>query len=185
MTRFGLKCIDGKRLRLRLVRPEDAAYIRFLRMDTRYNAHLSAVSGTIEDQRAWIEDYKLREAAGTEYYYIIENRLNGRPCGVVRLYDLQDDQFTWGSWILDENKPKLAALESAILSFGVGFEMLGYKRLVLDVRKRNERALAFYRRIGASEIVEDDLNFYFQYTSDRFFADRQNHLELLNKVEPL
>jgi ribosomal protein S18 acetylase RimI-like enzyme len=79
----------------------------------------------------------------------------------------------------------LAALESAILSFGVGFEMLGYKRLVLDVRKRNERALAFYRRIGASEIAEDDLNFYFQYTSDRFFADRQNHLELLNKAEPL
>lgn len=184
MTKLGLKCIDGNRLRLRLVRPEDAAYIHSLRMDARYNAHLSAVSGTIEDQRAWIEDYKLREAAGTEYYYIIESRADNCACGVVRLYDFHDEQFTWGSWILAENKPKLAALESAVLSFGVGFDLLEYKRLVLDVRKKNERALSFYRRIGASEIGEDDLNFYFQYTSDRFFADRQNHLGLLNIQEP-
>jgi RimJ/RimL family protein N-acetyltransferase len=184
VTRFDLECVDGKRLRLRLVRPEDAEYIHTLRMDDRYNAHLSAVSGTIEDQRVWIENYKLREAAGTEYYYIIENRADDCACGVVRLYDLHDGQFTWGSWILDENKPKLAALESAVLSFGVGFELLGYRRLILDVRKKNERAIAFYRRIGASEVGEDDLNFYFQYTSDQFFTDRQNYLNLLNMSEP-
>ena len=183
MTEFGLNCIDGKRLRLRLVRPEDAAYIHTLRMDIRYNAHLSAVSGTIEDQRAWIVDYKLREAAGTEYYYIIENRADDRACGVVRLYDFYGDQFTWGSWILDENKPKLAAPESAFLIYCIGFEILGCKRSVFDVRNQNERTLAFHRRFGAVQTGVDDLNVYFQYSSDLFFADRQKHLELLNMSE--
>ena len=58
--------VDGPQLRLRLVTPDDAAYLHALRTDPHYNAHLSPVSGTIEDQRAWIDRYKQREAEGTE-----------------------------------------------------------------------------------------------------------------------
>jgi len=42
----------------------------------------------------------------------------------LRLYYFDVESFIQGSWILDESKPRKAALESVALSFGVGFELL-------------------------------------------------------------
>jgi len=170
--------IDGVRLSLRLVMPDDAAYIHGLRTDPAYNSHLSAVTGTIKDQRAWIEAYKAREAAGDEVYYLI-TRKDGVPCGTVRLYDITADRFTWGSWILDENKPPKAALESAVLSFGVGFERLGLRLAQLDVRRANARAIAFYRRFGMTGTGEDDENLYFTLHRDDFRRNRDDFMKIL------
>ena len=135
--------IQGVRLILRLIKPEDADYVYSLRTDGRYNTHLSPVTGSVADQHAWIEQYKWREAAGQEYYYIIERRDNGQACGTVRLYDIQDTCFTWGSWILDEHKPAKAALESAVLSFEAGFNYLAATKALLDVRRLNIHATTF------------------------------------------
>lgn len=175
----GMQKITGIRVVLRLVTPADAAYIHALRRDPRYSAHLSAVTGGVQDQRAWIERYQLREAAGREFYYIIERCLDGLPCGVVRLYDITDTRFTWGSWILDENKPPLAALESAVLIYTLGFDVLQTIRCVFDVRQHNDRTLAFHRRFGAKRTGEDALNIYFEYTRVRFEADRAAHLQAI------
>ena len=153
--------IAGKSLRLRPVVPEDAAFIQGLRTDSAYNTHLSPVTGTVADQRDWIIAYKAREAVGEEIYYIIE-RLDGVPCGVVRLYDIAADRFTWGSWILNADKPPKAALESALLSFSVGFMSLGLSRADIDVRKANEKAIDFYRRFGMLEIGRASYNYYFE-----------------------
>ena len=177
-----LSRIDGVRLSLRLVMPDDAAYIHGLRMDPSYNSHLSAVTGTVQDQRGWIGTYKTREAAGTEFYFVIE-RTDGVRCGVVRLYDIKSDGFTWGSWILDENKPSKAALERAVLSFGVAFESLGMAVGHIDVRKQNARAIGFYRRFGMQETHEDAQNIYFEYTSEQFAADRLAHMTVLQSEE--
>jgi len=157
-----LSRIDGVRLSLRLVEPDDAAYIQGLRTNPAYNQHLSAVTGTAEDQRAWIEAYKDREAAGTEYYFVIERKA-GERCGVVRLYDITEDRFTWGSWILDHNKPRKAALESAVLSFGVGFDVLGLDVANVDVRVKNTHAEAFYRRLAMTETHRTERDIYFEY----------------------
>ena len=173
--------VDGPQLRLRLVTPDDAAYLHALRTDPHYNAHLSPVSGTVEDQRAWIDRYKQREAEGREGYYIIERR-DGMPCGTVRLYDIEGDRFTWGSWILDERKPPKAALESAVLSFGIGFETLDLEEAIIDVRHGNSKALSFYRRFGMNETGTDDLNVYFTYPRDRFLADRAQHLAVVQQA---
>jgi RimJ/RimL family protein N-acetyltransferase len=173
-----MAAIEGPHLRLRLVRPGDAAYIHGLRTDPAYNAHLSPVTGTVADQRAWIERYKTREAGGAEFYYLIE-RLDGAPCGVVRLYDITADSFTWGSWILDANKPPRAALESAVLSFGVGFERLGLRLAQLDVRRANARAIAFYRRFGMTGTGQDAENLYFTLHRDDFRRNRDDFMKLL------
>lgn len=175
--------IDGVRLALRLVDVKDAAYISALRNDPRYNNHLSEVTGSVADQFAWIERYKVREAAGSEYYYIIERRADGLPCGVVRLYDIDGDRFTWGSWILDENKPSKAALESAVLSFGVAFDHLDMAVADVDVRKQNAHAITFYRRFGMRETGKDDFNIYFEYARERFTADRAAHLATMQPME--
>ena len=173
-----LNCVKGSNLRLRLVQDKDAAYIHGLRTNPPYNQHLSEVRGTVEDQRRWIEAYKAREAKGTELYYLIE-RLDGTRCGTVRLYDILENEFTWGSWILDHNKPQKAALESAVLSFGIGFGQLQRQVALIDVRADNERALKFYRRFGMQEVDQDDNNVYFTYHRNRFRADRARHLSVV------
>ncbi|MFX0547653.1 GNAT family N-acetyltransferase [Roseovarius sp. S1116L3] len=175
--------IEGPSLSLRLVTPEDADYIHALRLNPDFNVHLSQVTGTVEDQRNWIDSYKRREAEGREYYYVIQRRGGGR-CGVVRLYDIQGDRFTWGSWILDGNKPPKAALESAVLSLGVGFDILGCQMALIDVRKENHRALSFYRRFGMTEIDEDADNYYFELSAKRFEDQRIGFREILRKDAP-
>ncbi|RBI83331.1 N-acetyltransferase [Rhodosalinus halophilus] len=173
--------LESVSLGLRLVTPDDAGYVLQLRQNPRYNAHLSPVTGTVADQRAWIDAYKQREAEGREAYYIIERR-DGTPCGTVRLYDIEGDRFTWGSWILDANKPPKAALESAVLIYDIGFLKFGKARAVFDVRRDNARTLAFHRRFGATETGADDENVYFTYPRDRFLADRSKHLSVVQSA---
>lgn len=177
-----LRLIRGINLNLRLVEPEDAAYVHALRVDPAYNTHLSLVRGTVEDQRRWIENYKEREAEGLEYYYVIE-RVEGGPCGVVRLYEIRDDRFTWGSWILDNNKPRKAALESAVLSFGVGFETLGLSVADVDVRVKNTHAEAFYRRLGMIETRRAAQDIYFVYSCTQFNANKDAYLSILEQEQ--
>ena len=124
--------VEGPNLILRLIKPDDAAYVHGLRTNPLYNSHLSKVTGTVQDQRAWIEGYQAREAAGQEFYYVIE-RKDGTRCGLVRLYDFDVESFSWGSWILDESKPQKAAIESIVLSIGVGFELLQQDLTKVDV----------------------------------------------------
>lgn len=175
-----LSRIDGIQLSLRFAQPEDAAYIHGLRTDPTYNVHLSTVTGTVDDQRSWIEAYKTREAAGTEYYFVIE-RKDGVRCGVVRLYDIMHDQFTWGSWILDHNKPRKAGLESAVLSFGFGFEALGFNVANVDVRVKNTHAEAFYRRLGMTETHRTDQDIYFVYSRAQFDASKDAYISILKQ----
>lgn len=89
--------LEGYLLRLRPVVRDDAAYIHALRTDPRYNTYLSPVKGGVETQRAWIERYLEREAQGSEIYFVIERRKDTQRCGVVRLYDITERQFTWGA----------------------------------------------------------------------------------------
>lgn len=173
-----LSPLTGPNLVLRLIEPSDAAYVHGLRSDPVISRHLSPVQGGEEEQRDWIIAYKQREAAGQEYYYIIERR-DGLRCGTVRLYGLEADSFTWGSWILDSNKPRKAALESAVLSFGVGFDHLARNTAKVDVRINNTHATAFYRRLGMTEAWRTDQDIFFTYSRARFESDRAGLISLV------
>jgi RimJ/RimL family protein N-acetyltransferase len=172
--------VEGPNLVLRLIRPDDADYVHGLRTDPAYNTHLSEVRGTVLDQRRWIESYKAREAVTQELYYVIE-RKDGTRCGLVRLYDIGRHSFTWGSWVLDHNKTRKAALESALFSFGVGFDRLGLSKALVDVRLGNERALAIYQRLGMTELRRDGRDIFFTYPRSRFVADRAGYLAILEE----
>jgi len=179
MVPESLARVEGPNLTLRLIRPEDAAYVHALRTNPAYNRHLSEVRGTAEDQRRWIERYKTREADLRELYYVVE-RKGGTRCGLVRLI-IGPEDFTWGSWILDHNKTRKAALESAVLSFGVGFDGFGLSQALVDVRIGNEHALAIYRRLGMAELRRDDRDIHFIYPRSRFEADRAGYLATLEE----
>lgn len=171
--------LEGPRLRMRLIEPQDGAYVYELRTNPNYNLYLSAITGSVADQEAWITRYKTREASVEEYYFVIE-RHDGTRCGLVRLYDFESDHFTWGSWILDTNKPAKAALESAVLVYRFAFEHLKCARAVFEVIRDNEHTLHFHRRFGASETGQDDVNTYFEYTAEQFTRDQPQHLQALS-----
>lgn len=173
-----LSIVEGVNLRLRLIVPDDAAYVYGLRTDPAYNLHLSAVSGTADDQRRWIENYKAREADLKELYYVIE-RKDGTRCGLVRLYEITADSFTWGSWILDHNKPHKAALESAVLVYVIGFERLGIPKAVFEVRRENEHTISFHQRFNATQTNETEDDLFFEFPVAQFQADKPRYLSLL------
>jgi RimJ/RimL family protein N-acetyltransferase len=157
--------LSYKSIGIRLVEPSDAAFILSLRLDGRYNKFLSKVEGNLEAQERWILDYKTEEKAGNQFYFIIE-RLDGTQCGTVRVYDFREDSFCWGSWILNEEKTKYAALESAILIYQFGFDNLGFSKCHFDVMKGNDRVISFHKRFGAEVVGEDSENFYFEIKKD-------------------
>ncbi|MBF9153056.1 GNAT family N-acetyltransferase [Novosphingobium jiangmenense] len=171
--------IDGHIVSLRLVNPEDAPFVYLLRTDPALNRFISPVSGGVDDQRAWIEAYKEREARSEEFYFLIEEVGSRKPCGLVRLYELERTQLIWGSWILHQDRPRLAALESAILSFGFAFETLGRDLCVLNVRRGNQTAIRFYRRFGMKETGADKENYYFEYSASDYRASAPRLREVL------
>lgn len=101
---------------MRYVEESDAEFILSLRLDNRYNNFLSRVDASLDGQKSWIRKYKDDEREEKQFYFIIE-RNDGIPCGTVRIYDLKKDSFCWGSWILNEDKTRYAALESAMLVY--------------------------------------------------------------------
>ena len=161
--------LEYKTIRLRFVEPDDAEFILQLRLNDRYNKYLSKVSGDIAEQRAWIENYKKDEAAKLQFYFIIE-RLDGTPCGTVRIYDLSQDSFCWGSWILNENKTKYAAIESAFLVYRYGFEALGFHKSHFEVMKENSGVIKFHQRMGAVKVGEDESNYFFEINRSSIIA---------------
>lgn len=143
-------------IRLRLARPADAPFLFGLRTDAALNEHLSTPPPSVDAQAQYLARYVEREVEGREFYFVIQNRKTGRDCGAVRLYDLQERSFCWGSWILDLSKPRLAALESALFVYDFGFGCLGYPASHFEVRLGNVRVVAFHERMGAARLREDD-----------------------------
>jgi len=166
--------LESKSIRLRFVEETDAEFILKLRLDQKYNQYLSAVAPSLNSQIDWIRRYKEDQASSKQFYFVIE-RLDGVPCGTVRVYDLKEDSFCWGSWILNEDKTRYSALESAFLVYKFGFEELGYSKSHFDVMKGNGKVISFHEKMGAIRVAEDDDNLFFEITKDAVCA-AQNKL---------
>lgn len=150
-----------KSVRFRPIETADAEYVLSLRVDERYNRYLSEVPDDIAKQKLYIEDYKQNDEGSRSWYFIIE-RLDGTPCGTVRLYNFTSESFEWGSWILDTNKTRFAAVETAVFVYLYAFRNLGFERCDFEVRKGNAKVLQFHKRTGAEPYHEDDENVYFR-----------------------
>lgn len=154
--------------RLRLVEERDAEFLWGLRVDPTISRYLSTVTGDSQQQLNWIRTYKERERSEKEFYFIIMNETTNTDCGCVRVYNISEDSFTWGSWILTSDKPAKGALSSACLVYKFAFEGLRLKTAKFDVMKGNVHTIAFHRRFGATEIGEDDTNVYFSLSAEDF-----------------
>ncbi len=156
----------GKTVHFRLVELSDANFIHSLRTDLTFNKHLSVVTGAVKDQEKWLLNYKEREKNNAEYYFIICRNDNDESVGSVRLYDFKGgkDSFCWGSWILNENKTKSAAIESALLVYDLAFNKLNFKSCHFDVRNANDKVIDFHLKMGAVQTGKNEIDSFFIYS---------------------
>jgi RimJ/RimL family protein N-acetyltransferase len=170
--------IHGRNIALRLASVEDAAFINGLRRDEERNRYISRVDDDVAAQAKWLAGYKVREAKGEEYYFIIE-LADGTPVGTVRIYDYRGDSFSWGSWVIAPGTPPTVAMESALLVYEFAFGPLGFKRCHFQVRKGNERVSAFHKRFGAQVVSENDLEYEFTYSREGYAGVRPRYAKFL------
>jgi methionyl-tRNA formyltransferase len=158
--------------RLRLVRPDDAAYILRLRTDPAKGKNLSATENSLEFQLAWLRGYQSRHAAGREAYFIVEHA--GKACGTIRLYDYRpaEGSFCWGSWIIESGMPAVVAIRSALLIYDLAFGPLGFVRSHFSVRQANTSVWRFHERMGAALSGEDDLDRSYLYSAEDYQRKR-------------
>jgi len=167
--------LQGKTLRLRDAAVEDASFILGLRTDSQKSRHLSAVSGALADQQAWLRGYAASEG---QAYFVIED-LQGMPLGTVRLYDAQATSFCWGSWILVDAAPASAAIEAALMVYAYAVDVLGFASAHFQVHRANERVCAFHERFGAVVTAQDDVENHYVLSSEAIQASRKRYTRYL------
>ena len=144
----------GLTVSFRFVEVDDAEYILSLRLNLELNRYISPTDPSVEKQREWLAACKERELSGKEYYYIVINHNNDKPCGVIRLYNFNNGIFEWGSLILDDNKTPSAAIEAAFFIYRIAFDLLEFDKSHFTVHKENTRTVIFQKRLGARIIGE-------------------------------
>lgn len=167
-----LKFISGKNINLRDIEPEDAEFVLSLRLNESKNKFLNSTNAGIEEQRKYINNYKLKE---NEWYFIIESKSHEK-LGTIRIYDVVDDNFCWGSWLVKDGVPKTTALESALLLYDYAFGVLKFKKVHFDVRNGNLRVKAFHERFGAVPVGQDELDTFYTYDKDKYLSIRERYI---------
>lgn len=173
--------IFGKNIDLIAVTIADAEFILALRQDPDLNQHLSFVDNDLAKQKQWLQQSVSND---NEYYYLIKNKQNV-SIGTIRIYDIKNDVFCWGSWIVLPQYRKYASFESILLLYKFAFIDLGFKETNFDVRKNNKKALDFYLRFGAQITSENDQDYFLNYTREYFldqFDSYQKIVENLNLI---
>lgn len=166
-------------------REEHSEFIFGLRHDEVLNRFLSAPPKSVDEQRAYISSYRSKESAGSEFYFVIEDHA-ALKCGTVRVYDIRPDDkpnsFSWGSWILTADKPRYAAVESALLVYELGFDRMKCSASHFEVMKDNVKVVAFHQRFGAEIVGESDGSVSMSLSVDRFQDVKPQLLELVNRA---
>jgi RimJ/RimL family protein N-acetyltransferase len=161
--------VCGPNLRFRLATEADAEFILSLRLDPAKNRHLSPVAADVEAQRQYIRDQAQSDRFGVtgQLYFIIEAQ--GRPVGTIRLYGVRGTSFSWGSWILTDDAPKSAAVESTCMVYRLGL-FQGFCAAHFEVHKANEKVWQYHERFGARRVGETDRAYLYQIDKGEILA---------------
>ena len=170
--------IYGKNINMRAVTTEDAEFIYNMRQNQDKTKYLSKVTGTVESQKEWIKNYKQREEEKKEFYFVIESK-DEEKLGLVRMYDFRDNSFCWGSWLIKEDAPKTTAIESALQIYEFGFYDLKFQKSHFDVRKGNDKVIAFHQRFGAKIVDEDELDYFFNFEKSDYEITKEKYKRYL------
>jgi len=163
------KKLEGKFVNLREIIPDDAEFVLSLRCNERKSRFLNKTEYNLEKQIAYIENYLKKDS---EWYFIIENKEHN-PLGTVRIYNVKNDQYTGGSWLMTDNATANEVLEGSLLARKYAFEIIGFKKDCFDVRKENKKVIRFHKLCGAKIVGENDIDYFFEYTKEDFENNKE------------
>lgn len=162
-------------LQVRLVIEEDAEFIVALRSDKRLSRFINMTDPDVSKQVEWIRAYKEREKEGKEYYFIFF--INGVKIGLSRIYNIEDDHFTQGSWIFSPNAPVGSSVLGNIISCEFAFELPNMRYLLTDARKDNHTH-KYIRSFHPEILCEDVLNIFYRISKENYNKYKQAHIRL-------
>jgi hypothetical protein len=157
----------GNYCQMRLANKNDSEFILSLRQDEKKSKFLNQSHITIPEQIQWMNSYKEREVKGVEFYFIITD-LDLVPVGTYRLYDIESDHATPGSWIIKDNTDFNITFESVLLMYEFVFNELNKSHICFDVRQGNKKVSRFHESYGSIKISEDSQDVYYKFIKDDF-----------------
>lgn len=170
--------LDKYGLHVRLINESDADFILKLRTDPKLGRFIHPTDNDIDKQREWIRQYKVREKAGKDYYFVYCYK--GEPIGVNRVYDIETDYATGGSWVCKPGLPMELPILTLIIMREIIFEYLNLSYDRYDIRKKNLKVLRVNELFGATKTSETDLDCFFELSKETFKQKKNYLLDLLN-----
>jgi len=137
----------------------DAEFILGLRTNPYKNKYLNYTEPNLENQIIWLKEYKTREERGEELYYIIYE--NNIPVGTIRIYNINENDCTTGSWLFSSNTYQLTPIISELLIYEIVYNILKKSTVLFDVRKENKKVVTYHKLKRITLINEDEENFYY------------------------
>ena len=173
----------GKTVRLRSVEEADAASTLAMRMNTSVNQYLTKIDDDVEKQRDFIR--KQRTVDG-DYLFIAEDT-DGRPIGMRRVYHVSKngDVCYTGSLIGIGNA--VQNTEIALMGYDFAFQILGVKKIILEVVADNVNVINSQKRYGAVEVRREKSDtfgefVYQELTLESYEAHRPAIYKLIEKL---
>lgn len=127
----------------------DLEYLRIWRNNPENTHYLRAIPYiTPQMQKSWYDGYLRNEDEMT--FGIVETETLQRLIGSLSLYHFQGNQAEFGKILIGDSEAhgKNAGLHATIAALKIGFEVLGLKRIVLDVYEENGAAVHIYKKAG-------------------------------------
>lgn len=166
-------------LYFRLVELEDAEFILSLRNDKKLSRYINQTSFKIEDQIAWLKEYKIREKNGKDFYIICLKEDKKTKLGLLRLYDIKDDNCEYGSWVFIQDSGTNAAVLGDLFVKTMAFEILKFKFCRASTMKHNTNVMRYSKSFNPLIVDEDELSLYYEFYYDNFKVQRNKLLRIL------
>jgi RimJ/RimL family protein N-acetyltransferase len=164
--------IEGYFTNIREVEEADSEFILSLRCDEKKAKFLHKTENNVEKQKEYIRRYKTLD---DELFFIIENKKH-EPIGTYRIYDLREDSFCIGSWLMVDGCSPMEMIEGEYLSKMYAFEQTGFKKFHFDVRKENKKVIRYHKMMGARQVGETDLDYLFECTKEDYLNNIKKYL---------
>lgn len=162
----------GKYTNIRLVREDDAEFILSLRCDEQKSKYLHKTEYNVDKQKEYIKNCLSKD---NEWYFIIENKKQ-EPIGTYRIYDLKDDSFCIGSWLMIDNCSPIDMMEGEYLAKMFAFKATGFNKFHFDVRKDNKKVIRYHKMMGAKVVGETELDYLFECTKEDYLNNIKKYL---------
>jgi hypothetical protein len=172
--------IERYGLTVRLVNENDAEFIVALRTDSKLSRYIHQTSTDIEVQRQWIKGYKAREAENKDFYFMFEKPL-GTKLGVCRIYDIEEESFTIGSWIFSPQAPVGASILADIITREFAYELFPNKKQLFDVKRGNITVNRYNETYKSELLYQDEETNYYTCSIENFEKYKKIYLRVFYK----